>query len=742
MSTTDINPISDVNWYRQISQKTIGWKTVVDEINNSSIIASIRQALERHQLQGLLKDKLRELYASESRFQNVIAKLADSIVIIDSSGIVNLVNPAATTLFNCQPEELIGQEFFGKLVKERVACEIETGIIAKKGEATTSDIRVVQTQVEVMRLGAEKAIAEMRVVETEWDGNLAFIASLRDITARKAAEEKLRQTTSELTAIFQAFPDIFFQLDSQGIILDYQSGQLSEIYLSPTELINRTLTDVLPTEIKHQFAQAIAQVNESKSLVAIEYSLTLPTGIKHFEARLLPLLENQIMVIIRDITERKQAEVALRQSEAKFHKLVANVPGMIYQFLRQKDGTIAWPFISPICEEIYELTPAEIQANSHLLLEAIHPDDHHSFHRSLTTSAEKLQPWNWEGRIVTKSGKIKWIEGASRPELQANGDILWDGLIMDITERKRASDAIRESEFRFRTQAQKLETTLSQLKQTQTQLIQTEKMSSLGQLVAGVAHEINNPISFIYGNLAPASEYIEDLLNLVELYKQHYPAPNREVQDQIEAIDLDFIMEDLPKLVASMKLGADRIREIVLSLRNFSRLDEAEMKPVDIHDGIDSTLLILQNRLKAKPDHPGIKIRKEYGKLPQVECFAGQLNQVFMNILANGIDALESDPKLINSPTHVPEIKIQTEILENQVLIRFADNGPGMTEKVRKCLFDPFFTTKPVGKGTGLGLSISYQIVVEKHHGMIVCNSQVGQGTEFVITIPLIRDRQ
>ena len=284
---------------------------------------------------------------------------------------------------------------------------------------------------------------------------------------------------------------------------------------------------------------------------------------------------------------------------------------------------------------------------------------------------------------------------------------------------------------------------LQELQHTQTQLIQTEKMSSLGQLVAGVAHEINNPVNFIYGNLTHASRYLQDLLHLVDLYERNYPDPLPEIEGEIEAIELDFLKEDFTKILSSMQVGADRIRQIVLSLRNFSRLDEAEMKQVNIHEGIDSTLLILQHRLKDKVGYPNIQVIKEYGQLPLVECYAGQLNQAFMNILTNAIDALE-DSNRHHSAAEIQDnlntIGIYTGVTAaNQVMIRISDNGSGMTEEVRSKVFDPFFTTKPVGSGTGLGLSISYQIVVEKHKGQLKCISTPGQGTQFVIEIPIKR---
>ena len=310
---------------------------------------------------------------------------------------------------------------------------------------------------------------------------------------------------------------------------------------------------------------------------------------------------------------------------------------------------------------------------------------------------------------------------------------------------KKAKDEleirVEERTAQLKQQTLQLEQTLLELKQTQAKLIQSEKMSSLGQVVAGVAHEINNPVNFIYGNLTPVGEYANSLLEMVDIYQQQYPNPLPRVKEKLLSLDLDFIREDWPKILSSMKTGADRIRNIVKSLRNFSRVDEAEMKLADIHEGIDSTLMMLQNRLNPKPDSPGIEIIKNYGNLLKVECYPGQLNQVFINIFNNAIDAFEEDSEdlpLAARETHLKIIRISTIVLDGKwVEIRFFDNGSGMTETVVEQIFNPFFTTKPVGKGTGLGLSVCYQIITERHKGELLCISAPGQGTEFIIKIPI-----
>ncbi|AFY84797.1 PAS domain S-box protein [Oscillatoria acuminata] len=742
-------------------------------------------------------------------------------------------------------------------------------------------------------------------------------------------------------------------------------------------------------------------------------------------------LKNEVK---QEKAERERAEAALHEYEARFERLAKTLPGMVYQYrqyLNQTDDIFT--YVSPACREIYELEPEAVLNNSQLMWQIIHPEDSIGFARSFIRAAETGTEWYHQWRIITPSGKLKWLQGAAKKSPQIDGALLWDGIVLDITDRKLADDAIRqqmemldrandsilirdlndkieywnqgaqrlygwnltdirgqyihellqtrfpeplseimatflrdghwrgelvhtkqdgtqvvvesrwtlqqdeqnhprailemntditdrkqaeaarlksEAELREKVQrekllnrltsqirnsldlnqilqtvvtelqgvlnldrcyflwhqseptsvwsciqeakrtnlesflgeypiqgnnalyqkliageiiwcddlgqsqdldwqtiyleygftsillvplrksngklgviccaklsrirpwkpseiqlfeavrdcmeiaifqaelykeatarSQELEQTLKELQKTQTQLIQSEKMASLGQLVAGIAHEINNPVSFIFGNIIHGREYLSNLLEVVKLYEQYYPHPEPEILDKADEVELEFLKEDFSKLLDSMEQGAIRIREIVTSLRTFSRYDEAALKDVEIHSGIESSLMILKNRLDSQGKRPEIEVIKNYGTLPKVECFASELNQVFINILTNAIDAIDEAYRQ-GDRQESGKIWIQTQVLPgDRIAIQIKDNGCGIAKNALPRLFDPFFTTKPIGKGTGLGLATSYQITVDRHKGGLHCTSTPGTGTEFTLELPIHQDQ-
>jgi PAS domain S-box-containing protein len=447
-----------------------------------------------------------------------------------------------------------------------------------------------------------------------------------------------------------------------------------------------------------------------------------------------------MMAIIADLTELKRTESALKLSQERLQLAVFGSSLGLWDWNIATGET----YFDSQWKAMIGYEEHEIENNVKSWENLLHPEDKIKVMAALNSYFEgENDIYKIEFRMLNKSGNWQWIMALGKVvEYDEWGAPLrMNGTHQDISDRKQAEFALQESEARERSKALELETAIKQLKTTQSQLVQNEKMVSLGQLVAGVAHEINNPISFIHCNLGPARRYTLDLLSLIKTYQDNYPNPAASVVEKIQEIDLDYARADLPKLFSSMRVGTERIVEIVKSLRNFSRLDESAGKSVDIHEGIDSSLMILQNRLKSHSNSAGIQVIKDYQQLQNVECFPGLLNQVFMNILINAIDALEErdNQETMQECDRPPStITIRTYLTAvGFVAVSIADNGGGIPESVRSRLFDPFFTTKPVGKGTGLGLSISHSIIVDRHGGKLSCTSTVGEGSEFLVEIPV-----
>ncbi|MGB3513664.1 MAG: PAS domain S-box protein [Microcoleaceae cyanobacterium] len=612
--------------------------------------------------------------------------------------------------------------------------------------------------------------------------DVGLICICRDIGDRKEAEAKLKESYNLLNGVINSTTDLIFSKDLQGKFMLVNSAFAKTFNQSVAQIIGKDDSFIFPNQSIH----VVQKIQKDDADITNQGAPKTYEEVVPIQGKMTTLLTTKtpfrdaegsvigIVGVTRDISELKRAEQQLREQAGREQ--------LFNQIINQIRTSLD---IETILDTTLNRVRELMQTDRCLFLWYCADAEQPYWYSTNVSQLPGLPdiPWKYPTSVLGSIGRkaldlevIKVVETDLEtnqtfkkllksiqiqsllfiPFQKTSGQIgalvcsnhtrsrHWSDTEISLLQAvvKQLDIALTQAELynQSRTKTAELEVTLKRLKRTQAQMIQYEKMSSLGQLVAGVAHEINNPVSFIYGNLSHAKEYTQDLFNLIELYQTHYPNPHPEIQEEIEVMDLEFMQEDLPKLLNSMTVGANRIEHIVTSLRTFSRLDEAEQKEANIHEGIDSTLTILYSRIHRRNNFPAIEVVKSYANLPKVECYPGQLNQVFINIISNAIDAIqEKDAKRTKEQIELEpsRIEISTKIISKFVQICIRDNGAGIPPKIKEHLFDPFFTTKAIGKGTGLGLSISYEIVVEKHGGSLKCNSKLGKGAKFLISIPI-----
>ncbi|MEG4320965.1 MULTISPECIES: PAS domain S-box protein [unclassified Microcoleus] len=700
---------------------------------------------------------------SEQRFRAIFERAAIGIAVTTLEGMAIATNPAFQAMLGRSSAELRGADLDDCTHPEdaQVSRQLRQQLAARERQAYQIEKRYLRSDGSIRwgRLSAS-------VIDSSHGKPQFILEMVEDITDRKLAESALLQNEAKWRSLILNSSDIITILDASSRIV-YESPSVETVLgYEPDELIGQNSLDFIhPDDIPSVMSDRQKLLANPADPIALKGRFRRPDGSWCFlEGVGINLLADPavsgIAINSRDMTARRQAEYRLSKINECFLGFTTDAADNI-QRLTSLAGELlggSSAIYSHVGGGLLRAiatwqTPPDYpevdRAENHVCTDVWHQasdlpvvisDLQNTIYGKIDPAVIRYQLQTYLGQAVRRGddylGVVCVVYTESIAPTEADCKLI--GIIAGAigVEEERAASADRD-----RQKSQELQKALRDLQQTQMQLVQTEKMSSLGQVLAGIAHEINNPVGFVAGNLCHVRGYVLDLLDLVQVYREQYPNPPAKIQKEAEYIDLEFLAEDLPKLLNSMQTGCERIVEIIQTLRNFSRADEAKFKSADIHEGLESTLLMLNSRLKAKARWQGIEVIKEYGQLPKIPCHPGQLNQVFMNILANAIDAFEESSSQAQNtqqnPTS-PEITIKTEMINGKsICIRIGDNGPGIPQDNIVRLFDPFFTTKPVGKGTGLGLSISHQIVVEKHKGKLQCISEPGKGTEFIIELPI-----